>query len=81
MLTGEKIISLYDIDGEEFNDDSSIDFQECTYMNIFENIKSSPKSKCENCFKATKEIIGEFFKYSDCNKDGFISAENLWNGM
>lgn len=50
-------------------------------MNIFENIKSGPKSKCENCFKATKEIIGEFFKYTDCNKDGFISAENLWNGM
>jgi len=72
---------MYDIDGEVLNDKSALDVEEVTYMNIFENIKSGPKSKCENCFKTTKAVIEQFFKYLDCNKDGFVSAENIYNGM
>jgi len=75
------IIATYDIDGEELNDKSGLDLQEFTYFLIFENIKSGTKSKCTNCLEKTKEVINDFFKYLDCNKDGLLSAENIFNGM
>lgn len=50
-------------------------------MNIFENIKTKPTFSCTNCFGDTKKVIKEFFDYLDCNKDGNVSGENLYNGM
>jgi hypothetical protein len=50
-------------------------------MNIAENIRTKSTFACENCFKDTKTVIKEFFDYVDCNKDGNISAENLYWGM
>jgi len=55
--------------------------QEFIYMNIVENIKTKGSFACTNCFSDTKKVIEEFFKYIDCDKDGEISAENLYYGM
>jgi len=58
-----------------------LNLKEFVYMNIFENIKASSENECKNCFRDTKKQIDAFFDYLDCNHDGFISAENIHNGM
>lgn len=51
-------------------------------MTIRENIRDNmEETACDNCFKKTKTEISTFFKYLDCNNDGLIGAENMWNGM
>jgi Ca2+-binding EF-hand superfamily protein len=50
-------------------------------MNIFENAKVKSTNACTNCLEKTKVAIKEFFDYIDCNKDGNISAENIFYGM
>jgi len=77
----EHLLEVYDLECEVVDDKCALDLQEFVYMNIFENIKSGPKSKCENCFKKTKTVIEQFFQYLDCNKDGLVTAENMFNGM
>lgn len=49
--TGDHLIQEYDIEGEEYNQETSIiDMQEFVYMNIFENIGFKPSHACTNCF-------------------------------
>lgn len=62
----------YDLDGDYF-----LDFKEFSFLNIFENIKYGPLSKCKNCLTKIKSEIYEFFDYLDCDKDGFISSEDM----
>jgi len=50
-------------------------------MNIYENIKLSNTSTCINCFENTKRSIQEFFDFIDCNDDGLINAENIYDAM
>jgi Ca2+-binding EF-hand superfamily protein len=51
-------------------------------MNIRENIKSDiAESKATNALEKVKKEIDTFFKYIDCNADGIITAENMYNGM
>jgi len=81
VIDAVKVLQQYDIDGQQIDDRSGLDLEEFTYFLIFENIKSGTKSKCVNCLERTKVVIDQFFKYLDCNKDGFLSAENIYNGM
>jgi len=78
----ETIIKKYAIESEEYGEETTfLTFREFSYANIFENIKAKPTSPCTNCYGDTKKVIAEFFKYSDCNKDGMVTAENLYYGM
>lgn len=77
------LIRSYAIDDEEYNvETTSLNLQEFVYMNIRENIKDEmDSSEATNAFKKTKLEIHTLFKYFDCNVDGLISAENVYNGM
>lgn len=80
--SAEMILKKYAIESEEYGEDTTfLTFREFTYANIFENIRAKATSACTECFGDTKKVITEFFKYSDCNKDGLVSSENLYYGM
>jgi Ca2+-binding EF-hand superfamily protein len=50
-------------------------------MSIFENIKAPEGSEATNCFVNTKKEIADFFKFLDCDKDGYIDSESLYHGF
>lgn len=80
--SAEVLLRKFNIEEEEYGEETTfLTFREFTYANIFENIKAKATAPCTNCFGDTKKVITEFFKYSDCNKDGLVSSENLYYGM
>ena len=36
---------------------------------------------CNHCFEYATKKIDAIFTYLDCNNDGIITAENLWNNL
>lgn len=56
-----------------------MNYRELVYGAI--DINKSPFAKCENCFKELKKELNEFFDYLDCNKDGQISAEDMYKAF
>lgn len=70
------LIDKYDFDGN-----GRLDDREFLFFAIWENHKNY--SQCQKfCFKEIIEkYINPLFTFFDCDNDGFINSENLWNGM
>jgi Ca2+-binding EF-hand superfamily protein len=69
------------IDKYDFNGNGRLDHKEFLFFAIWENYKNY--STCQkHCFKNLIEtIINPLFTFFDCDQDGYINSENLWEGM
>jgi Ca2+-binding EF-hand superfamily protein len=75
-LLFKKLIDKYDFDGN-----GRLDVREFLFFAIMENYKKNLKCK-KHCLKEIIENkINPMFNFFDCDDDGFINSENLWNGM
>lgn len=50
-------------------------------MNILENIKFGANTKSKNVLTSIKSEIYDFFEYMDCDKDGYITSENIFKSF
>jgi hypothetical protein len=69
-------IMKYDING-----DGRLNARELILGAIDHNKNSIGMSKCQNCFQDIAKKLDAIFIYLDCNNDGLLSAENLWNSL
>lgn len=69
-------IYKYDLDG-----DGRINPRELVLGAIMHNKDSLTTSGCDNCFIEIAFKLEAMFVYLDCNSDGFLSAEDLWNNL
>lgn len=72
----KKIVDTYDFDG-----DGRLNPREFIIMTILHN-RNILGTTCKNCYNdlVTKKI-DPIFRFLDCNNDGKINAEDLWNNF
>jgi len=72
----KKLIDKYD-----FNGNGRLDAKEFIFFAIWENYKQYKQCK-QFCFKKIiDEKIDPLFSFLDCDKDGYINSENIWEGL
>lgn len=72
----KRLIDKYDFDGN-----GRLDAREFIFYAIWENYKNYAQCK-QNCFrKVIDEKIEPLFTFLDCDGDGFINSENIWEGL
>ena len=72
----KKLIDKFDFDGN-----GRLDSREFLFYAIWENYKTYYTCK-NHCFKELIEsTITPLFTFFDCDRDGYINSENLWEGL
>ncbi len=72
----------YMINHYDFNGDGKLNIREYLLASIHMNYERLGTNKCSNCHeKVIKELIDPLFEFCDCDKNNFVSAEELWNGL
>ncbi len=67
------------IDRYDFNGDGVLSKEEFLYMII---VEAKDKLNDKNLFsEICSSILDPMFEFFDCNHDGFITAEGIWNGL
>jgi hypothetical protein len=69
-------IRRYDING-----DGRLSARELVLGTIMHNRNAIGSGLCQNCFQEVAKKIDALFIYLDCNNDGMLSAEDLWNNL
>ena len=80
VLNFEKI----SFDKFDFNGDGRLDISEFILFSIVHNIPSYAKAECveEFCFDDFfKNYIDPMFNFADCQKNGYVTAEDIWNSV
>jgi len=69
------------VDKYDFNGDGRLSAREFLFYAIWENYRNY--AQCQKfCFKKIiEEKIDPLFAYLDCDKDGYINSENIWEGF
>merc|ERR1712032_461844 len=76
MMDIKKIVDTYD-----FNGDGNLNPEEFTIFQIHQTIKVGHQC-AKNCFrKIIDKVLEPLFMYLDCDSDGYINANNLWEGL
>jgi len=76
IMDAKKIVDKYDFDG-----DGALNPSEFIAFAITHNMKQVHQCK-QFCFKdIIDNIIDPLFMYLDCDNDGFINSENMWDGL
>lgn len=71
----KRLIDKYDFDGN-----GRLDAREFLFYAIWENYKNYFQCK-KHCFKdVIEKKINPLFTFFDCDTDGYIDSENLWEG-
>jgi len=73
--TIKEIITDYDMNGDHF-----LNYQEFNLMMLELTSKTMIPLKCQNCLENSRKELKTLFEYLDCDKDGIIDSEDLWNG-
>lgn len=69
------------VDAYDFNGDGNLNKEEFTIFQIH-SVVSMGHQCVEHCFKdIIDKIIEPLFMYLDCDSDGFINSENMWDGF
>lgn len=72
----KRLIDKFDFDGN-----GRLDTREFLFYAIWENYKGYMQCK-KHCFKdIIEKKIDPLFTFFDCDSDGYIDSENLWEGM
>jgi hypothetical protein len=69
-------IMRYDING-----DGRLNARELVIGTIMHNKNAIGSGLCTNCFQETAKKMDSIFIFLDCNNDGFLSSEDLWNAL
>lgn len=71
----KKLIDKFDFDGN-----GRLDPREFLFMAIWENYKNFYSCR-KHCFKEIMDSkVNPLFTFFDCDNDGYINSENLWEG-
>lgn len=69
------------IDKYNFSGTGRLNAQEFLFLAIWENYKTYAQCR-KFCFKSViEEIIDPLFQFLDCDNDGYINSENIWEGF
>lgn len=69
------------VDKYDFKGSGRLDAREFLFFAIWENYKTYSQCK-QFCFKKIiEEKIDPLFTFLDCDNDGYINSENIWNGL
>jgi len=72
----KRLIDKYDFDGN-----GRLDAREFLFYAIWENYKNFEQCK-KHCFKdVILKKINPLFTFFDCDSDGYVDSENLWEGL
>jgi EF hand len=69
-------VNNYDMDG-----DGRLNPRELILAIINHNRNSIGSGTCKNCFNEIAKKLDAMFIFLDCNNDGALSAEDLWNNL
>ena len=79
--TADKFYFKKLIDRFNFSGTGRLNTREFIFYAIWEHYKSPGQCK-EQCFKKViEEKIDPLFSFLDCDNDGFLNSENIWNGF
>lgn len=65
----------------DFNGDGRLNIRELIVGTIMHNKNILGVENCKFCFQKLGEMMDAIFTFIDCNNDGLLSAEDLWNGL
>ncbi len=69
------------VDKYDFNGNGRLDAREFIFYAIWEHYKTYTGCK-SHCFKKIiEEKIDPLFMFLDCDNDGYINSENIWDGL
>merc|ERR1711957_134536 len=72
----KKIVDKYD-----FNGDGNLNPEEFTIFQIHQTIKVGHQC-AKNCFRGIiDKVLEPLFMYLDCDSDGYVNANNIWEGL
>jgi len=69
-------IMKYDING-----DGRLNARELILGTITHNKNAIGSGICTNCFQEVAKKLDALFIFLDCNNDGYLSAEDMWNNL
>lgn len=74
----QELVDRFDFDG-----DGRLNHAEVVLLSIVHNEKILGTPQCQkNCYdKFLSQIADPFFGYFDCDADGFINAQDIWDGL
>lgn len=76
IIDAKKILDKYD-----FNGDGALDREELILFSILHNLKHFKQCK-DFCYKnIIDQVIDPLFMYLDCDNDGYVNSENIWQGL
>lgn len=76
IMAIKKIFDTYDFDG-----DGSLNRQEFGILQIISVVRAGRMCR-KNCLdKSIQTVTEPLFMYLDCDSDGFINADNMWEGL
>lgn len=71
------IINKFDLEG-----DGRLSIKEILIASIITNKRILGGKQCKHCYeKVVNDLIDPIFHYADCDADGKITAEELWQGL
>ena len=65
----------------DLNYDGRLNPREMILATIYDKPYYIGSGNCEYCYKSIANIIKAIFLYLDCNEDGFLSAQEIWNTL
>jgi len=65
----------------DMNYDGRLNPREFILGSLYENKQTVGSPLCEFCFFEIGKILDAIFMYLDCNNDGLLQAEEIWNNM
>jgi hypothetical protein len=72
----QRFVMKYDM-----NFDGRLNPREMILGSLYNNQQTVGSSLCQHCFFEVGKTIDALFLYLDCDNDGLISAEEIWNNL
>jgi len=84
MLDGNRLVGEFffreTFENFDNNGDHFLNYQELILWMVETTAKSITPLKCNHCLMNSRKKLKILFDYMDCDKNGFIDSEDMWNG-